>query len=405
MCQVHVFFTISAIAGQLTAGLIFVPAFGHNRSFVVTPICYALSSFLFFHMSTMGFRLVKHRKSNTKNWIMAILHPFWLFAVSFFVGARIMFSSRNTFWLIPGYGFASYAHRYLDTCIVPQIAKRILARPSISLVIAAGTSFGELLGALIIFCWTKHFRTPLFWLRIDACLLLLVWFFPFWAPDEAEARQVLIAVAFMVPLAFAWAAYDVSITAYVQAALTRLEHTSPHIASLSAVVCFVYCLQVAMYGSMSTLIRTYLDKMGPGDAIQGRLIWTAGVQFTVISIVVIASSFIPEGSRALNPRMIASRKLDEDIDQSGVEGTSEGAETHGTGTANGQETTEVELEGTTEPKMEQRSIRRTFFNIAGFAARARSWMAGLGKTPWREVRSRSCSHVQNGEDGLTSPTG
>ena len=159
-------------------------------------------------MSNTGFRLIKRgdyygKRSKHFKAIVAVGRAFWLFGESFVVGARILFSSRNFFWLIPGYGLGSYAHRYFDSCIVPLIAKRILGRAELSLIIVSGSSMGELLGALIVFLWINKFRTPIFWLRIDAILLSLVWIFPFWAPDYPDVETALIATGILIPLSIA----------------------------------------------------------------------------------------------------------------------------------------------------------------------------------------------------------
>lgn len=166
---------------------------GHNRAFLITPICCGMGAFLFSFISKMGFERLKHKtetgEEKNKNIFWELAEGFWLFGRSIWLGAQIIFTHRDLIWLIPCYGMGSYAHRYLDTGLLPKLAKRYLGQASWSMIMCAGSSSGELLGSLLIFFKSKCFRTPIFWLRIDALLMLTLWFIPHWNPPPNEPTQ------------------------------------------------------------------------------------------------------------------------------------------------------------------------------------------------------------------------
>ena len=106
-----------------------------------------------------------------------------------------------------------------------------------------------------------------------------------------------------------------SVNAFMQASMTRIESVSSRVSCLSAVVCFLYCFQVIIYAILSTQLGRYVDMQSPGEVVHQRLIWTIGVQYTILCAIMFASTFIPEGSCAINPKRIGDQVLDEDIDE------------------------------------------------------------------------------------------
>lgn len=182
----HIFFTLSAIMGSLSTGLLLIPYLGHNRAFVITPICCGLCSLLFCFISNMGFERLKYKQEGPEKRQNSIFYDLaegvWLFGRSVYHGGRILITHRDLIWLIPCYGVGSYAHRYLDTGILPKIAKRYLGQASWNMIMCSGSSAGELLGSLIILIFTKYFHTPVFWMRIDALLMCALWIIPYWYP-------------------------------------------------------------------------------------------------------------------------------------------------------------------------------------------------------------------------------
>jgi hypothetical protein len=109
------------------------------------------------------------------------------------------------------------------------------------------------LGALFVFLFTNAIKvsgerstrdnnanlliqTPMPWLRLDALLLLIVWYLAFWqAPYNKVSAAWMVAGTF-VPVSFGWAAGDVSLAAYIQALLQRQEAKHEHVSPLGAVM-------------------------------------------------------------------------------------------------------------------------------------------------------------------------
>nr|XP_036587188.1 uncharacterized protein CTRU02_02961 [Colletotrichum truncatum]KAF6797919.1 hypothetical protein CTRU02_02961 [Colletotrichum truncatum] len=291
-------------------------------SFIITPICFAVSATIWFFISDLGF--VKRNKSlilqERPSYFKALLGGFWLFGESIYVGARIIFTSRKFIWLIPGYSIALYAHRYLENGIAPHVARRYLGESAWSQIMVGGSNLGELLGALCVFLFTNVIQTPMPWLRIDALMLLIVWYIPYWRPQARDVSQAWVVAATFLPISFGWAAGDVSLAAYIQASLARKESDNKNISALGAVMAFLYSFYIILYAVAGTFLGRYLDGVynasggsKNGGTIYSGLVNTAGVQFTVIAVVVICATFVPRGSLALNPKMISDERLDRDL--------------------------------------------------------------------------------------------
>ena len=84
----------------------------------------------------------------------------------------------------------------------------------------AGSNSGELLGALLVYIFANLIRSPIPWLRLDALLLFIVWYFPFWYPPKGHVGEAWIAAASLIPVSLGWAAGDVSTKAYIQSTLS-----------------------------------------------------------------------------------------------------------------------------------------------------------------------------------------
>jgi hypothetical protein len=243
-----------------------------------------------------------------------------LFGESVWVGAKILFTSRRFVWLLPSYGVALYAHRYLENGIAAQVSKRYLGESAWSQILVGGSNLGELFGAAFVFIFTNLVPTPIPWLRLDAIMLFVVWYFPYWYPPSGDVKYAWQAAATLIPVSMGWAAGDVSLAAYIQAALGRRESESPRVSALGAVMAFLYCFYVVTYAIAGTFLGRYLDAIYDetggsknGGSIRSGLVYTAGVQFTIIGILIFASTFIPEGSFAFNPQRLFNEDLDTDI--------------------------------------------------------------------------------------------
>ncbi|OBR13362.1 hypothetical protein CH63R_02088 [Colletotrichum higginsianum IMI 349063] len=259
------------------------------------------------------YEIAEARKSN---YFIAIGKGFLLFFESIWVGARILFTSTRFVWLVPAYGVALYGHRYLENGIAPQVARRYLGNSAWSQIMVGGSNFGELLGALFVFLFTNVIKTPIPWLRLDALMLLIVWYIPYWYPPSGQVSQAWIVAATFLPVSFGWAAGDVSLAAFIQASLARLESKEHRVSPLGAVMAFLYSFYIVTYAIAGTFLGRYLDGVyNRTGSVREALVNTAGVHFTIIMAVVFASTFIPKGSRTFNPEMLDDTKLDEDIEE------------------------------------------------------------------------------------------
>ncbi|KAJ4288766.1 hypothetical protein N0V88_007302 [Collariella sp. IMI 366227] len=267
---VHIFYEISGTVGAFTTGL------RHN---LVLPLGTQLPSHPHHHLpSPLG------TLTRPAYWRSA-LFGLTLFAESVWVGARILFSSRRFVWLVPGYSVALYAHRYLENGIAPQIARRYLGNSAWAQIMVGGSNLGELLGAFSVLVFADAVQTPMPWLRLDALVLLVVWYVPYWRPAMGDVGQAWVVAASFAPVSFGWASGDVSLAAYIQASLARIESQNKNVSALGAVMAFLYSFYIVTY------------------AVWG---WRA------VSVLVLAATFVPRGAFAFNPKIISDEVLDDE---------------------------------------------------------------------------------------------
>lgn len=314
--------------------LVLIPQLGNNRSFIITPISFMLAATAWYFVSDLGFKDKQDGEGGESalarqpGYIKATLGGFWLFLESIGVGAKTIFSSRKFVWLVPGYAVALYGHRYLENGVSPQVARRYLGQSGWSQIMVGGSNMGELLGALTVFLFTNTVKTPLPWVRLDALMLLIVWYIPSWRPARNEVGQAWLAAATFIPISFGWAAGDVSLAAYVQACLARLESKNKDVSALGAVMAFLYSFYIILYAVLGTFLGRYLDSVynaSPTGDIRAGLVFTAGVQFTVIAALVLAATLVPKGALAWNPEMLNDENLEGDLEVVEVDGPNHGA--------------------------------------------------------------------------------
>lgn len=325
--MVHIFYEVSGTGGAFCTALALIPRFGNNMSFFITPVLFTAAAITWWFISALNFK--KSEKSVLAGqpiYLKAVLGGFYLFFESIWVGAKIIFTSRKFIWLVPGYSFALYGHRYLENAIAPAIARRYLGDSAWSQIMVGGSNFGELLGALFVFLFTNFVKTPIPWLRLDACLLLIVWYLATWWVPTGRVTDAWIVAATFIPISFGWAAGDVSLAAYIQALLQRKEDESNDVSPLGAVMAFLYCTYIIIYAVAGTYLGQYIDFVGnsrkntannvpldgyPKDYIDihPAVKNIAGVQFTVLAIIMLAATFVPKGSFHLNPKNLYGETL------------------------------------------------------------------------------------------------
>jgi hypothetical protein len=319
---VHIFYEVAGTAGAFCTALGLIPALGNNMSFIITPICFTLASITWFFVSNLNFKRPSNLDSVDKpSYFKGVITGFVLFYKSVYTGAIIIFTSRKFIWLLPGYSLALYGHRYLENGIAPIIARRYLGNSAWSQIMVGGSNFGELLGAGFVFIFTNLVTTPIPWLRLDALFLLIVWYLPYWTPPKGRLSQAWMVAATFLPVSFGWAAGDVSLAAYIQASLARKESEHPDVSALGAVMAFLYSTYIVIYAITQPLLGKYVDRVfaatggsSGGGTVQGAIQNIAGVQFTIISICMLAATCVPKGAIKLNPTMLYGEALDKEVD-------------------------------------------------------------------------------------------
>ncbi len=150
---VHIFFETAGVTGAFTTGLILIPRLGNNYSFIITPILFSLSSIVWFFINSHETEIdISEENQNSKrNYFKLLIKDFYLFIKSVYLGGKIIFQHRKYIWLFPCYCLSLYIHSYIETGIIPQIAKRYLQNAAWSRIIIGGSNIGELCGGFTIF--------------------------------------------------------------------------------------------------------------------------------------------------------------------------------------------------------------------------------------------------------------
>ncbi|KFZ04212.1 hypothetical protein V502_10320 [Pseudogymnoascus sp. VKM F-4520 (FW-2644)] len=311
---VHIFYEVTGTAGAFTTALVLIPHLGNNMAIIVSPFCFATAACIWSFISTAEHPTTapKLRTVNSPSYLTLLSQSTQLFFISISTGARILFTSRKFIWLLPSYSLALYAHRYLENNIAPLLAQRYLHNSAWAQLIVGGSNFGELLGALFVFLFTNLVTTPIPWLRLDACGLLIVWYLAFWHPTPGHVSQAWMVAATFIPISFGWAAGDISLSAYLQAMLHRQEHERKDVSALVTVMAFLYSTYIVTYSICSPLLGTYIDRVSAanGGNVHEAIMYVGGVQFTIIACTVFAATFIPRGAVGFNPDMLEGEDLE-----------------------------------------------------------------------------------------------
>lgn len=306
---VHIFYEIAGVSGALITGLVLIPRLGNNYSFLITPILFSLSGIVFMFINSLGTKSAIEdepfstgNQNHKKNYLKALITGFVLFGQSVYLGGKIIFTNRKYFWLFPCYSLTLYIHRYIENGIAPQIAKRYLQNSEWSQIIVGGSNFGELIGAVFVFLLTKKIRSPVVWLRLDAILLMIVWYIPFYNPSVISVKNAWIIALSFIPLGFGSAGDDISLNAHIQASLSQPQLKNKDISSLGAVMAFLYSSYIIIYAILNPTLGMYIDSVyNSKQTIRPAFIFTVGVQISIVAILVTLSTFIPKGSCKLNP--------------------------------------------------------------------------------------------------------
>lgn len=77
---------------------------------------------------------------------------------------------------------------------------------------------------------------------------------------------------------------------------------------------------IVIYAIAQPLLGQYVDRVSTANngSIRSAITNIAGVQFTVVTVVVLAATFIPKGALSVNPQMLNDEALDSDLDKPDV---------------------------------------------------------------------------------------
>ncbi|KAF9114424.1 hypothetical protein BGX27_010895 [Mortierella sp. AM989] len=327
---VHIFYEVAGTSGAFFATFL-VLNLGTAIAPAMTPFLFIIAaiawSFIGILQSDVDNRK-QLRNLEGSSVLSQIGHGFAHFGTSMYRGAQIIFSSRKFIWLIPGYSIPLFTHRYLESQLSPAFAKRILGQGAYSQIMVGGSNFGELLGALFVLFFATKIKTPLPWLRLDAFALLIIWVLPFSYPKKEDALSFAWTLAAIwIPVSFGWAAGDVSLAAYIQSALAKIERPDDKVSPLGAVMAFLYVFYIVTYAILGWALGKFIDASAIDHAgdLHPALIYAAGVMYTVVCVVLLIATFIPKGSFALNPDIIDDVEV-RDGDQYDAEAAAFGSE-------------------------------------------------------------------------------
>ncbi|CAF1070603.1 unnamed protein product [Adineta steineri] len=309
---VHIFYEIAGVSGALTTALVLIPHLGNNHAFIITPVLFVTSGLIWLFIHSVQNKIdideneiSTHLRKTKVNYFKAIALTLFSFLQSIYTGAKIVFTSRKFIWLFAVYPLAVYSHRYIENSIAPQVAQRFLQHSDWSQILVGGSNLGELFGALFVFYFNDTMKSPILWVRLDALMLFVIWYIPFYHPPIDQIKYAWIMSASLVPIGFASAVGDISLDAYIQSSLTRLESKHKNISPLGAVMAFLYSTYIIIYSIANPLLGRHIDYVyNTRGTVQSALIYTAAVPLTITVIVMFAATFIPKGAIAFNPVLI-----------------------------------------------------------------------------------------------------
>ncbi|KAG5463542.1 MAG: hypothetical protein BJ554DRAFT_6638, partial [Olpidium bornovanus] len=245
------------------------------------------------------------------------------FVYSVWLGAKLVMGRRSLAWLVFSYSLPLVLHRYLENVVFAQYAAQGLGVPSSQQKLVAGANLGELAGALFVFLFSRAVATPLPWLRLDAITLAVVWIFPLADPlglGISVETWVWCLFPVMLVVSFGWAAGDCSLVAFVQSHIAAEPERDARASALASVMAFLYMLYIVLFAVIAPLMGSVLDAfLAPVTlqfgsttppvevrlpVVREAMFYTAGVFMTCCGVFILASTFVPRGALAFNPKMI-----------------------------------------------------------------------------------------------------
>lgn len=100
-----------------------------------------------------------------------------------------------------------------------------------------------------------------------------------------------------------------------------MESRTKNVSALGAVMAFLYSTYIVIYAITSPLLGRYIDKVSKrnNSNISEAFKNIAGVQFTIIAVLIFAATFIPRGALSFNPDTLYGERLDKGLDEELIE--------------------------------------------------------------------------------------
>ncbi|KAJ3412482.1 hypothetical protein HDV05_000684 [Chytridiales sp. JEL 0842] len=303
---VHILYEITGTTGALFAPY-WISYFGWGYALAIMPIGFTISAICWTRLkpSADKIKLINDFQQERAKRPVGIAHEVKHIFLSFFhsvsVGAKLVFTQRALVWLIPAYALALVHHRYLENTLFPFYAKGEIGNSDYQSILTGGSNFGELLGAVTVLLLARQVKTPIPFLRLDSIFCLVIWVLPYISVDKSDPRGFAWKLApIMSLISFGWAAGDISLAAYVQSRLAKLEGIDKRTSPLGAVMSFLYVTYLVTFTALNIGVGRVADAW-PKDRSKELYIYIGGVFMTLAGAIVFASTFIPRGAFAFNP--------------------------------------------------------------------------------------------------------
>ncbi|KAK0484235.1 hypothetical protein EDD18DRAFT_1112033 [Armillaria luteobubalina] len=233
---VHVFYEVTSTAAAFVSPAA-ISRFGNNYSFFLSPVFFALAGVVWFYVSVLNHSPYDEqevygldevdRPKRSKNYLIQVGRGIAGFGESIWVGTMMgwFLDSKLSVYIPDSGGF------FRTLLLLPLRNVLWELAPG---VIVGGSDFGELLGALTVFLLSDVVTTP----------FNIVWILPYFTTVTGHSVDWAWRLAgLFIPISMSWAAGDVSLSAYIQAALSTgdasLAEKYPAVSHLGAVMGYV----------------------------------------------------------------------------------------------------------------------------------------------------------------------
>ena len=306
-------YELAAIAGALCAALIFIPRLGANIP-VAGAVFAGLAALVWYFLLDVRQASDEAQEKQAAQIESSCLQRLCQRIRSGFIGAslplqslwqgaKITCTNRQLIWLVVAYTFTQYSHAIAETNLALIIGQRYLGNAKYTQTIVAGSNIGEFCGAVVAMVLQPHIPSPLPWVRFNALMLLLIWFFPYWRPAQLDSASAWTAAAIVLPMGASWSAAAVSLYSYMQTLLPDEAPSSDALPPLSCTAGFLFALDVTAQAIAHPILGMYVDRaIESSGTAHLAMKYVGGVQLSVIATIILGSTLIPRGALSLGPK-------------------------------------------------------------------------------------------------------